>query len=102
MSTTLTKTALATALHSRLGLTKREGREMVDALFELMRTTLADGEDIKISSFGSFVLRDKAARQGRNPQTNETITLRPRRVVTFRTSQVLRASLNSVISDRSK
>ena len=94
MAETLTKAKLADLLHERVGVTKKEAGDLVDEVFDLMRDRLTDGEKVKISGFGNFVVRDKAARRGRNPQTNEEIIIARRRVLTFRPSAVLRATLN--------
>ena len=94
MAETLTKAKLADLLHERVGVTKKEAGDLVDEVFGLMRDTLTDGEKVKVSGFGNFVVRDKAARRGRNPQTNEEIIIARRRVLTFRPSAVLRATLN--------
>jgi integration host factor subunit alpha len=94
MAETLTKAKLAELLHERVGVTKKEAGDLVDEVFGLMRDRLTDGEKVKISGFGNFVVRDKSARRGRNPQTNEEIIIARRRVLTFRPSAVLRATLN--------
>jgi integration host factor subunit alpha len=94
MAETLTKAKLAELLHERVGVTKKEAGDLVDEMFGLMRDRLTDGEKVKISGFGNFVVRDKSARRGRNPQTNEEIIIARRRVLTFRPSAVLRATLN--------
>lgn len=94
MADTLTKAKLAELLHYRVGVTKKEAGDLVDEVFGLMRDTLIDGDKVKISGFGNFVVRDKAARRGRNPQTSEEIIIARRRVLNFRPSQVLRSALN--------
>ena len=94
MAETLTKAKLAELLHERVGVTKKEAGDLVDEMFGLMRDRLTEGEKVKISGFGNFVVRDKSARRGRNPQTNEEIIIARRRVLTFRPSAVLRATLN--------
>ena len=94
MAETLTKAKLATLLHQRVGVTKKEASDLVDEVFGLMRDQLSGGDKVKISGFGNFLVRDKAARRGRNPQTNEEIIIARRRVLTFRPSQVLRTALN--------
>jgi len=94
MDETLTKAKLAELLHNRVGVTKKEAGSLVDEVFGLMRDRLIEGEKVKISGFGNFVVRDKAARRGRNPQTSEEIIIARRRVLTFRPSQVLRTVLN--------
>jgi integration host factor subunit alpha len=94
MAETLTKAKLAALLHQRVGVTKKEASDLVDEVFGLMRDQLSSGDKVKISGFGNFLVRDKAARRGRNPQTNEEIIIARRRVLTFRPSQVLRTALN--------
>ncbi|MGD2167489.1 MAG: integration host factor subunit alpha, partial [Gammaproteobacteria bacterium] len=74
-----------------LGLNKREARELVDSFFEDLRSALATGEQIKLSGFGNFDLRDKNQRPGRNPKTGEEIPITARRVVTFRPGQKLKS-----------
>jgi integration host factor subunit alpha len=88
---TLTKAELADMLFERLGLNKRESKDMVDDFFEEIRTALERGDEVKLSSFGIFQLRDKAQRPGRNPKTGEAIPIKARRVVTFHASQKLKA-----------
>ena len=78
------------------GFSKKEAADVVEAVFELMKNTLAEGEKIKISGFGNFVVREKKARIGRNPQTGEEITISARRVLTFKPSQVLKNILNGL------
>ena len=75
MAETLTKAKLAELLHNRVGVTKKEAGALVDEVFGLMRDRLIDSEKVKISGFGNFVVRDKAARRGRNPQTSEEIII---------------------------
>ena len=76
------------------GLSKKEAAASVTALFDTIKGTLAAGETVKIAGFGNFVVRDKQARVGRNPQSGETITISARRVVTFKVSPVLKDTLN--------
>ncbi len=91
----VTKVDLAVAVHERVeGLSKAQSAELVQLIFETMKETLGRGEKIKISGFGNFNLRDKQARRGRNPKTETAMTIRERRVLTFRPSQVLRQDLN--------
>ena len=90
----LTKAEMAEALFNQLGLNKREARELVDLFFEEVRHALSNGEQVKLSGFGNFVVRDKNARAGRNPQTGQEITISARRVLTFKPSQVLNNVLN--------
>ena len=91
---TVTKSELADALFERLGLNKREAKEMVDAFFDEIRLALERGESVKLSGFGNFQLRDKPQRPGRNPKTGEEIAITARRVVTFHASQKLKAAVS--------
>lgn len=88
---TLTKAELATLLFEKVGLNKREAKEMVDVFFEEVRTALEQGDSVKLSGFGNFQLRDKPQRPGRNPKTGEEMPITARRVVTFHASQKLKA-----------
>jgi integration host factor subunit alpha len=88
---TLTKAELAELLFERLGLNKRESKDMVEAFFELLHGSLASGEDVKLSGFGNFNIRRKAPRPGRNPRTGEAIPIKARNVVTFHASHKLKA-----------
>ncbi|MDR2614743.1 MAG: integration host factor subunit alpha [Candidatus Accumulibacter sp.] len=90
---TLTKAELADLLFERIGLNKREARDMVEAFFEEIRNALVRGEGVKLSGFGNFQLRDKPQRPGRNPKTGEEIPISARRVVTFHVSQKLRTEV---------
>ena len=87
---TLTKAELAELLFERVGLNKREAKDMVDAFFTEISDALERGESVKLTGFGNFQLRDKVARPGRNPKTGEVVTIAPRRVVTFQASQKLK------------
>ena len=86
----LTKAQLAELLFERIGLNKREAKDMVDAFFELIVDHLIEGQDVKISGFGNFQIRTKAPRPGRNPRTGEAIPIGARRVVTFHASHKLK------------
>ena len=88
---TLTKAELAELLFERLGLNKRESKDMVEAFFEFVHASLARGDDVKLSGFGNFQVRRKAPRPGRNPRTGESIPIRARNVVTFHASHKLKA-----------
>lgn len=90
---TMTKAELAEALFDRLGLNKREAKDMVDGFFDEIRQALERGESVKLSGFGNFQLRDKPQRPGRNPKTGEEIAITARRVVTFHASQKLKAAV---------
>ena len=87
---TLTKAELADLLFERLGLNKRESKDMVEAFFEMIHGTLVSGQDVKLSSFGNFNIRRKAPRPGRNPRTGEAIPIKARNVVTFHASHKLK------------
>jgi integration host factor subunit alpha len=87
---TLTRADLAEAINRRLGLSRAESLGMVEAILDLMSDALAGGENVKISGFGTFLLRDKAERVGRNPKTGVEVPITPRRVLTFRASQMLK------------
>ena len=88
---TLTKAELAELLFERLGLNKRESKDMVEAFFEIVNEALVEGTDVKLSGFGNFAIRRKAPRPGRNPRTGETIPIKARNVVTFHASHKLKA-----------
>lgn len=91
----LTKAGMAEELFDELGLNKREAKEIVEAFFEEVRTALEANEQVKISGFGNFDLRDKNERPGRNPKTGEEIPISARRVVTFRPGQKLKARVEA-------
>lgn len=91
----LTKAEMAETLFEELGLNKREAKELVDLFFEEIRNALAAGQQIKLSGFGNFDLRDKNQRPGRNPKTGEEIPITARRVVTFRPGQKLKARVEA-------
>jgi len=88
---TLTKAELAELLFDRLGLNKRESKDMVEAFFEIVHDALARGQEVKLSGFGNFNIRRKAPRPGRNPRTGESIPIKARSVVTFHASHKLKA-----------
>ncbi len=90
---TLTKAELAELLFDKLGLNKRESKDMVEAFFDIVRDTLVDGRDVKLSGFGNFNIRRKASRPGRNPRTGESIPIKARNVVTFHASNKLKATV---------
>ena len=88
---TLTKAELAELLFDRIGLNKRESKDMVEAFFDLIHATLLGGDDVKMSGFGNFNIRRKAPRPGRNPRTGESVPIKARNVVTFHSSHKLKA-----------
>ena len=91
----MTKADIVEALYEKIGFSKKEAADLVELVFDTIKTTLSQGQKIKISGFGNFVVREKRSRVGRNPQTGESIEISARRVLTFRPSQVLRAEVNS-------
>lgn len=92
---TLTKADLADNLSSKFNLSKNDAKQFIDLLFEELRTSLSKGEEIKLSGFGNFEIRDKNPRPGRNPRTGEEILVTARRVVTFHPGQKLKASVEN-------
>ncbi len=90
----MTKAEIVEQIYERVGFSKKEAAELVEKVFEIMKETLAQGEKVKISGFGNFVVREKNARKGRNPQTGQEILLDARRVLTFKPSLVLKNVLN--------
>ena len=95
LSGRITKADIVQTVYARLGgFSKKEAADLVDLVFETMKETLGRGEKIKISGFGNFILRDKRARQGRNPQTGTPIMITERRVLSFKASQLLKQNLN--------
>ena len=93
----LTKADIADRLFEEVGLNKREAQEFVDAFFEAIKEALEGGENVKLSGFGNFQLREKNQRPGRNPKTGEEIPISARRVVTFRPGQKLRARVEAYV-----
>ena len=92
----LTKAQLAELLFEQIGLNKRESKDMIDAFFDLISSSLVEGTDVKISGFGNFQIRTKAPRPGRNPRTGEAIPIRARRVVTYHVSHKLKEQIQEV------
>ena len=92
---TITKNSLVNLLHDEVGLNKREAKEFIETFFEVIKLELENGNDVKISGFGNFNLRDMAARPGRNPKTGEDVTISERRVVTFKSGLKLRSKLEA-------
>jgi integration host factor subunit alpha len=90
----LTKDKLITLLQTQIGLDKQESGQMLESLFGIMKGTLANGEDLLITGFGKFCVRQKNARRGRNPQTKESLILPARKVLVFKSSGVLRNRIN--------
>ncbi|HVL78897.1 MAG TPA: integration host factor subunit alpha [Sphingomicrobium sp.] len=90
---TLTRADLADVVHRKLGLSRAESASLVERVLHHMCASLADGDNVKISGFGSFILRDKGERIGRNPRTGIEVPIAPRRVMTFRASQIMREKI---------
>ena len=94
-SPALTKAALADMLYDNIGLNKREAKDMVDALFDIITGHLVSGDDVKITGFGNFQIRSKSSRPGRNPRTGEPVSIEARRVVTFHASPKLKEQVQT-------
>ena len=92
---TLTRADLAESINRKVGLSRVDSLNMVEAILHHMCDALANGENVKISGFGTFLLRDKAERVGRNPKTGVEVPITPRRVMTFRASQMLKERIGS-------
>ena len=91
---TLTKAHIAETIHQELGFAKNRSAELLELLLELMKNKLENGEDVLISGFGKFCVKQKRDRRGRNPATGADMVLTPRRVITFRCSHLLRKQIN--------
>jgi integration host factor subunit alpha len=91
---TLTKADLVEQVHQQIGVSKKEANGHVETMLEIMKSSLERGQKVKISGFGSFVVRDKKARKGRNPQTDNSIVISARKVLTFKASQILKSAIN--------
>lgn len=91
---TVTKADIVENVYEKIGFSKKEASELVELVFDSLKGVLVKGDKVKISGFGNFLVREKRARVGRNPQTGDQITISARRVLTFRPSQVLKAVLN--------
>ena len=90
----MTKADIVETIYERVGFSKKESAELVETVFDVIKDALVGGEKVKFSGFGNFIVREKKARIGRNPQTGEEITISARRVLTFKPSQVLKNILN--------
>ena len=90
----MTKADLIESVYLTTGFSKKESAAIVEMVFDLMKETLQVGEKIKIAGFGNFVVKDKSSRRGRNPQTGSEIEISARKILTFKLSQVLKASIN--------
>jgi integration host factor subunit alpha len=90
----MTKVDIVENIYEKVGFSKKEVAKIVETIFDLIKENLQNEEKIKISGFGNFIVRKKRARRGRNPQTGNDIQITPRRILTFKPSQVLKAALN--------
>jgi integration host factor subunit alpha len=90
----MTKQEIVSTVYEKLGFSKRGSSDIVEHFFSIIKKSLSEGENIKISGLGNFVVKEKKARKGRNPQTGEEIQISPRRVLNFRLSQVLKDEIN--------
>lgn len=90
----MTKIDIIQEVYEKLGFSKKDAAKIVESVFDIMKESLAKGEKIKISGFGNFAVKDKKSRRGRNPQTGDEIEISARKVLTFKSSQVLRKILN--------
>lgn len=90
----MTKADIAERIQAGTGLSKKKSAEMMEAVFSIMKRTLESGVTMKISGFGSFIVKQKANRRGRNPQTGESITIEARRILTFKPSTILKQAIN--------
>lgn len=92
---TLTRSDLSEAVYREIGLSRNESAEMVETVLTRISKSLVKGENVKISSFGTFAVRDKGARMGRNPKTGEEVPIDPRRVLVFRPSHIMKDRVNA-------
>lgn len=99
---TLTRADLAEAVVRKIGLPRNESQDMVELVLGEISGTLADGEGVKLSSFGSFGVRDKGQRMGRNPKTGEEVPITPRRVLVFRASNIMKQRINGGLTRKRK
>lgn len=94
---TLTRADLSEAVYQEVGLSRHESAQFVETILDEICQALVQGVNVKISSFGNFLIRDKSGRIGRNPKTGQEVPIAPRRVLTFRASQILKSHINSAL-----
>lgn len=94
MSKTLTRSDLSEAVYREVGLSRNESSDLVESILARLSNALVEGDTVKISSFGTFSVREKGARMGRNPKTGEEVPIEPRRVLVFRPSHILKDKIN--------
>lgn len=92
----MTKADLVDAIFEKVGLSKKEAQDIIEILFDTIKQTFAEGESVKISGFGTFNVRKKMSRRGRNPKTGEDLEITPRRVITFRVSNQLKEEIEKL------
>ncbi len=92
---TLTRADLSEAVYHEIGLSRSESAQLVEQVLDTMSEAIVSGQNVKVSSFGSFIIRKKGGRIGRNPKTGQEVPIEPRRVLTFRPSQILRDRINA-------
>jgi integration host factor subunit alpha len=92
---TLTRADLSEAVYQDIGLSRSESAQLVEQVLDTMSDAIVDGQNVKVSSFGSFIIRKKGGRVGRNPKTGQEVPIEPRSVLTFRPSQILRDRINA-------
>lgn len=95
---TITRAHLSESVYQEVGLSRNESAELVESVLKELADTLVRGEAVKISSFGSFAVRHKGERVGRNPKTGEEVPIKPRRVLVFRASNVLKSRINAALT----
>ncbi len=95
---TMTRADLTEAVYQEVGLSRNESAQLVESVLDEIASTLSTGESVKVSSFGTFSVRDKAERIGRNPKTGDEVPISPRRVLVFRASHVLKDRINRALS----
>ena len=98
---TITRAHLSESVYQEVGLSRNESADLVESVLKELADTLTRGEPVKISSFGSFAVRQKGERLGRNPKTGEEVPIKPRRVLVFRASNVLKNRINATADSRS-
>lgn len=94
----MTKANIIARIYEKVGFSKKEAADVVEAIFEIIKSCLEKGEKVKISGFGNLVVNSKRPRKGRNPQTGEEMIIVGRKVLTFKASQILKKTLNTILS----
>ncbi|MCA9774384.1 MAG: integration host factor subunit alpha [Myxococcales bacterium] len=95
----MTKADLVESIYEKVGFSKADSAAIVDSFFEILKDTFSNGDNVKISGFGTFAIKHKHSRKGRNPQTGSEITIPARKVLTFKPSHVLKKALNEHLGD---